>query len=206
MKIKMKLIPCSLDDVLIIDEFLPNPLAVREHARLSEYYDWLGPDGQVYRRVSLCKVPGVERQLFEIFGEYEMLGQAYRLNYDGESPNQSIHSDMGWGTHALVLYLCEGPGGTAFWKHKETGADRIVSGDTELLEQIKNDWEDANKWELRHTVQLKFNRAVIYSSDLFHSRYPFEAFGWNPGNGRLIAVAFFTPSKEFNSDSPSSIV
>lgn len=202
----MKLIPCSLDDVLIIDEFLPNPLVVREHARLSEFYNWLGPDGQLYQRVSLCKVPGVERKLFEVFGEYEMLGQAYRLNYEGEQPNQSIHSDLGWGTHALVLYLCEGPGGTAFWKHKESGADRILPGDAELLEQIKDDWEDSDKWELRHTVPLKFNRAVIYSSELFHSRYPFEAFGTHPGNGRLIAVAFFTPTSEVASSDTSSEV
>lgn len=81
----MKLIPCSLDDVLIIDEFLPNPLAVREHARLSEFYNWEGPDGQIYKRVSICKIPGVQAKLFEVFGPYEMLGQAYRLNYDGDA-------------------------------------------------------------------------------------------------------------------------
>jgi len=133
-----------------------------------------------------------------------MLGQAYRLNYQGERPNQSIHSDMGWGTHALVLYLCEGPGGTAFWQHNETEAVSINPGDVELYEKIKDDWEDASKWTMRACAELKFNRAVIYTSDLFHSRYPFEAFGEHPGDGRLIAVAFFTPTEETSDDSESS--
>ncbi len=203
----MKLVDAQLEDVLVIDDFLDNPLAVREHAKLSEFYDWLGPDGQVYKRVSICKVPGVERKLFEIFGPYEMMGQAYRLNFDGERPNQSIHSDMGWGTHAMVLYLCEGSGGTAFWEHKETGAQRIKQNDLELYEKIKDDWEDESKWILRDVMELKFNRAVIYSSELFHSRYPFEAFGEHVGNGRLIAVAFFTPQdEEAESDSQSETV
>ncbi len=192
----MKLVNSKLDDVLIVDDFLDTPLAVREHARLSEFYDWLGPDGQIYKRVSICKVPGVERKLLELFGPYHMLGQGYRLNFEGELPNQSIHSDMGWGTHAMVLYLCEGPGGTAFWQHKETEADRIQSGDSELFEKVKDSWEDSTQWNLRDVVELKFNRAVIYSSELFHSRYPFEAFGDNYSNGRLIAVAFFTPLDE----------
>lgn len=200
----MKLVPCDLEDILVIDDFLDKPLAVREHARLSEFYDWLGPDGQVYKRVSICKIPGLQDKLFEVFGPYEMLGTAYRLNYDGEKPNQSIHSDMGWGTHALVLYLCEGPGGTAFWSHRESGAERIKQGDVELYEQIKEDWEDEDKWNLRHVVELKFNRAVVYSSELFHSRYPFEAFGEHPGNGRLIGVAFFTPTSEESVDDSSS--
>lgn len=203
----MKLVPCEHEDILVIDDFLDNPLSVREHARLSEFYNWQGPDGQIYKRVSICKVPGVQAKLFEIFGPYEMLGQAYRLNYSNECPNQSIHSDMGWGTHALVLYLCEGPGGTAFWQHRETGERRITSNDVELYEKIKDDWEDASKWNYYYLADLKFNRAVIYSSELFHSRYPFEAFGEHAGNGRLIAVAFFTPqSEESESDSSSEAI
>ena len=34
---------------------------------------------------------------------------------------------------------------------------------------------------------------VIYDGSLFHSRWPFEAFGTGPQDGRLILVAFFTP-------------
>ena len=44
---------------------------------------------------------------------------------------------------------------------------------------------------MRTLARLKFNRAVVYESALFHSRYPFAAFGSGPEDGRLIAVAFF---------------
>lgn len=40
---------------------------------------------------------------------------------------------------------------------------------------------------------MQLGRLVIYESALFHSRWPFEAFGTDPESGRLIAVAFFTP-------------
>ena len=39
----------------------------------------------------------------------------------------------------------------------------------------------------------RMGRAVIYESELFHSRYPFAAFGSGPEDGRLVAVAFFSP-------------
>ncbi len=179
------------EGILVIDDFLTAPNAVRAHALLSEYIDWRGPDGEVYKRVSLLRVPGVTEALQELLGPIEMLGMAYRLNYQGELPNQSIHTDLGWGTHALTLYLSEGESGTAFWKHKETGELLFRPGNLELFETLSKDWEDETKWDKYYTADLKFNRAVLYDSSLFHSRYPFESFGDNPENGRLIAVAFF---------------
>lgn len=128
-----------------------------------------------------------------LLGSVDMLGMAFRLNYNEEEPNAAIHSDVGWGTHALVLYLSEGPSGTAFWKHIPTQTDRIEEGDTWLFEQINQDWNNESKWEVSRFVQMKFNRAIIYESALYHSRYPFKAFGDSPETGRLVIVAFFTP-------------
>lgn len=127
-----------------------------------------------------------------------MLGMGYRLNFAGELPNAAVHSDLGWGTHALVLYLSDPPMGanqcgTAFWRHNATGAHRIDPGDFDLLDEIQVDWNDESAWTQRARVPMQFNRALIYESALFHSRYPFEAFGDNAETGRLIAVAFFTP-------------
>lgn len=180
-------------ELLLFDGFLTNPHEVREHALNSEYVDWKGHDNQIYKRVSITNVPGLQAAIERVYGPVEMLGMGYRLNYDGEVPNQAIHSDLGWGTHALVYYLNDGPSGTAFWRHKATGAKSIVKGQVELFEQLKDDWDNPEAWELRHVIDMKFNRAIIYESKLFHSRFPFEAFGDNPRNGRLVAVAFFTP-------------
>lgn len=179
--------------MIVKDDFLPNPARVRRQAMQAPFVDWPGPDGEVYKRVFLTDVPGLQEGVEALLGPVDMLGMAYRLNFDGEMPNAAIHSDLGWGTHALVLYLCEGEGGTAFWQHEATGLSRMPEGDQQAFDQLSADWNDETKWRQTNLVRVKFNRAVIYESALFHSRYPFAAFGDSPATGRLIAVAFFTP-------------
>lgn len=180
-------------ELYVIDDFHPCPEALREHALFQEYEDWLGHDGQVYKRICRTEIPGIRQLIEGLLGPVDMLGMAYRLNYNEEEPNAAIHSDIGWGTHALVHYLSDGPSGTAFWKHRETETTSISSGQEWLLDKINKDWNDEDKWEIEKYVNMKFNRALIYESKLYHSRYPFKAFGNSPETGRLIVVAFFTP-------------
>ena len=180
---------------LTCDGFLDDPDAVRQHALGSEFIDWEGHDGQVYRRVCLTEVPGLQRSIERVCGPIQMFGRGYRLNYAGEPPNQAIHSDLGWGTHAAVVYLCDGAGGTAFWRHKATGATAIRQGDAELFEALSGDWERPDSWEMSGLAEMRLNRGVIYDGSHFHSRYPFEAFGSSPHDGRLIAVAFFSAAE-----------
>lgn len=182
----------DIPGVVVIDDFFPDFERVRNHAMLSEFYDWIGPDGELYKRITLLHVPGMLDTLLETLGNIRIVASGYRLNYEGEPPNQSIHADIGFGTHVAVVYLNEGESGTAFWKHKATETTEINFGELELFENIKDDFENADAWERRTVVPTKKNRAVIYRSNLFHSRYPFEAFGTSPEDGRLIAIAFFT--------------
>lgn len=177
----------------VIDDFLPDAAGVRAAALSAPYVDWEGHDGEIYKRICITEIPGLQERVEQEFGPVEMLGMGYRLNYGGELPNAAIHSDLGWGTHALVLYLSDGPGGTAFWRHKATGAHRIDPGDEALFEIVRHEWDDASKWEQISMAEMKLGRAVLYESALFHSRYPFEAFGTDAESGRLIAVAFFSP-------------
>lgn len=179
--------------IRVYDDFLPNPQGVRTEALAADYIDWQGYDGEVYKRICITEVPGLRERIEEAMGPVEMLGMGYRLNFGGEMPNAAIHSDMGWGTHAAVVYLSEGEGGTAFWRHKATGEQRIEAGNVPLFERVKDHWNDESQWEQHRIVPMKLNRALIYESALFHSRYPFAAFGDSPETGRLIAVAFFTP-------------
>lgn len=179
--------------MLIIDNAIPDATGLRAAALCAPYIDWQGYDGQVYKRVALVDVPGLQDAIEAALGPVDMLGMGYRLNFGGELPNQAVHSDLGWGTHAAVLYLSDGPGGTALWRHKATGASRIDAGQVELLERIGSDWDDASQWQQIGLAEMKLGRLVIYESALFHSRWPFEAFGTDPETGRLIAVAFFSP-------------
>ncbi len=179
--------------MLIIDDFLPDAQSVRADGLRANYVDWHGPDGEIYKRIAIAEVPGLKGGIEKAMGPVEMLGMGYRLNFNGELPNAAIHSDMGWGTHAAVLYLSEGEGGTAFWRHKQTGASRIEQGDLALFEHVRHDWDDADKWDQIALAEMKLGRCVIYESAMFHSRWPFAAFGDDAKTGRLVAVAFFTP-------------
>lgn len=178
---------------IIVDNAISDASGVRAEGLRAQYVDWPGHDGEVYKRVSLTPVPGLQEAIEAQLGPVDMLGMGYRLNFNGELPNAAIHSDMGWGTHAAVLYLSEGEGGTAFWQHKATGAKRIDQGDVALFEAIKDDWDDSDRWEQTALAEMKLGRMVIYESAMFHSRWPFAAFGTDYESGRLVAVAFFTP-------------
>jgi len=176
----------------LIEDFLPDIERVRAAAVNADYIDYRAHDGQVYRRVWIGTVPGLISAVEYAMGPVDMLGMGYRLNYAGEMPNTAIHSDLGWGTHAAVIPLIDNPeSGTAFWRHKLTGRQRIDPDDYGLLDDIKADWNSPEAWDRTHFVPMVMNRAVIYESAVFHSRYPFEAFGTTPHDGRLIAVAFF---------------
>ena len=180
----------EIPGVVVIDDFFPNFERVRNHAILSEFYDWWAPDGALYKRITMLHVPDLLDTLNKNLGDVKILLSGYRLNYEGEPPNQSIHSDLGFATHVLVVYLNEGKSNTAFWEHKETGTQEL-NFNSELIERTAADCDNVDAWEQRSLIPTKKNRAIIYKSSLFHSRFPFEAFGSSPEDGRLIAIAFF---------------
>ena len=184
-----------MSKVYLVDNFLPNAAEVRQQALNSKFGDYTGHDNYTYKRICVTTIPGVQERIEEAFGPVDMFGMGFRLNYENELPDQLVHTDVGWGTHALVLYLCDGPGGTAFWQHKATGVTEIEQSQADLWESIDGDWDDESKWKQLFLAELRFNRAVIYESKRFHSRYPFKAFGNTPTDGRLILVAFFTPKR-----------
>lgn len=182
-------------DLRVYDEFLQNPESVRSRGLRAKYGTFIGKDGEKYKRVCDVVVPEVVESLNYAMGrEVELLGMGYRLNYNKELPNHSIHSDIGWGTYASVTYLSNPPdgeqSGTAFWKHF-TGWDRCRKGEETVLTDVIQDWDTPQAWEQVAFVPSAFNRSVIYRSELFHSRWPFAAYGSGPDDGRLIVVSFF---------------
>lgn len=183
-------------DLLVVDSFLDQPDEIRQQGIEAKYVDWAGQDGETYKRVAPVDIPDVANKLSFIMGRPVTIdGMAFRLNYAGELPNNEIHADLGWGKYAAVVYLSEPPegveSGTAFWQH-HTGAERIRSGELTTFALVQHDWNDQTKWEQTRWVSAKYNSAIIYKSELFHSRWPFEAFGDSPETGRLIIVVFFS--------------
>lgn len=190
-----------MTDYTVVDNFLDDPHSVRYKALRASYSDRVLQDGQLYKRISETHIPEVVDALNRHMGRpISLLGMAFRLNYEGEPPNIDVHSDMGWGKYALVLYLSEDARwqeggdirGTAFHTHIPSGADRLRPGDDATFKAVKPDWNNPEAWQLDAVAEGRFNRAVIYRSELFHSRWPIEAFGTTPQDGRLTLVAFFS--------------
>lgn len=184
------------NDLLVVDNFLTNPDKIKELGYSVSYIDWEAPDGHTYKRVYPIEIPEVVEGLSQVMGKpIQLFGMAFRLNYDKEVPNKEIHADLGWGTHAAVYYLSDPPegvdSGTAFWEHK-SGYDRIRKGDYHVFKAVDGDWDKPEKWEQTKFVSCKDNSCIIYKSELFHSRWPFSAFGNSPQDGRLVVVAFFS--------------
>ena len=65
-----------MSKVYLVDDFLPNAAEVREQALNSEFGDYTGHDGQVYKRVCITEIPGLQDQVEKAFGPVEMLGMA----------------------------------------------------------------------------------------------------------------------------------
>lgn len=192
---------------IVKDGFLTRPELLTFLATTTATFDDVeGPDGEVYRRVHVMDKNSFNTEISDWLGvpvtqRYSVL----RLNYGGELPNSAIHSDALYDSHALVLYLSKPEdckGGTAFWRHKRTGFTAwptqrqiLAKGKNpqRVWEGITKDWDDLNAWEQTHLAEMKFNRAICYPTSMFHSRFPFAAFGDCPENGRLVFCSFFSP-------------
>ena len=107
-----------------------------------------------------------------------------------------IHADSKVGDirpeRALVLYISpstmKGLHGTAFWKHKEVGYEMPIDVTNEEADRfLLEEANDIDNWELHSVVGYKPNRALMYPSNYFHSKYP--NIGWK--EGRMVYVMFY---------------
>lgn len=104
-----------------------------------------------------------------------------------------VHSDRASGAYTCVAYLTAHPGsGTAFYQHKASGRHEMPElGEVE--ETLKNDMisADENAWKELQYVPAVYNRAVIFSAPLFHSRVPKTGIGTDAATGRMVWVSHF---------------
>lgn len=185
----------------IIDNFAPDALAVREAVIAEGFKTEQGPDGAMYTGISQYSVP-LWPKLIEQYLHRPIVPKlsCFRLNLEGELPHSWVHSDDICAKWASVLYLnlpeqCRG--GTAFWKNKESGMDALPSRESlgeqveEVYRQVEKDWKNATLWEKTGMVPMRWNRFLTYPTKYFHSRFPWEAFGKGPSDGRLIWICFY---------------
>lgn len=186
-----------LSSLTIADNFAKNPLVIRREA-LALNYQAKVHAGHRYHGIGLGYDPDLAKLVAEAMGfKIKMRMAFFRLGMTGIPMSGFIHADQveSCGEYAGVLYLNlphQKFGGTAFWKHNETGfcvCPKSLTVDD--AQAFADDGLDESKWTQELFVPMKFNRFIAYRSQLFHSRYPNTVEADTAEEGRLVWVCFF---------------
>lgn len=192
---------------LVVDDFLDNAEALREHALRLDYPPI---EGQFPGRNSMQRVniEGLTEAVSGILGERLVAApppQSHaksRLTFASDKGRGKVHVDEShW---SGILYLSrpgDCRGGTEFFRHRATGLDRFPFTREELdahgfastaeahAALIERDGTDDSAWELLMSVPMRYNRLLLLRPWLFHTAGP--GFGDRPDNGRLVYLMFF---------------
>jgi len=208
-------------ELLVIDDFLPEPMAWRDQALTLPFaqprdasvnYPGVQTLGQaVDPSWTQAMADGLGRDL-----KWGWPGHgAFRLSPAGSLARSDIHSDLDQGiAYAGVLYLslpahCQG--GTSFWRQRATGWTRRpdaaqlaaspwgdLAGFTRSMSSDAGEGSEHQKlsamrkdWELLFEVPMRFNRLIVYRSDFFHAVS--QVFGQHAQDARLVQLFFFEP-------------
>ena len=196
--------PTSL---IIVDDFLDNPRALREAALRLTYPagENMFPGRNSVERINL---DGLAAQVSRLVGEpvqpmppTQAHGKC-RITLAGDVGRAKVHVDTAhW---SGILYLSEPRdcrGGTEFFRHLPTDSDRAPYNDAEARAMgypsareataaiLDRDSTDDGKWEMTMRLPMRFNRLVLLRPWLWHTAG--EAFGDTMENGRLVYLMFF---------------
>jgi hypothetical protein len=197
------------DAVYVIDDFLQEPLALRQLALNADYPKLSTPQtyaGRYSQRT--YALPGLDDAIAAITGcrvtpSKGSAHSSFRLCIANELGTGDVHIDNCHWTGVLYLTLDEhAQGGTDFYRHRPTNTLRApvypedwaawgsVTAQTIHRDVILPHTNDPTKWELARHVPMKFNRLVLFQPWLWHAAGP--GFGDNAANGRLIYLMSYT--------------
>jgi len=181
-------------NMLVIDNFYENPLAVREFA-LSQKIDIIGKfPGKRTLSFSSDELKNELQKLIEPYGEIDKMYVPMNNNYDNENENENnsgsffintssttmpwIHNDEF--NYSAIIYLTpDAP--------IESGTTILKPNDNSL--ELQHSVFDNTKWKLINKIGNKFNRIIIFDCLQYH--IPSNYFGINNIDGRLTQVVWF---------------
>lgn len=201
-----------LPSLLIIDDFLSDPLAARK-AALALDYDASYKRGNYPGHISTAPldIQGLDERVSDIINAPVKAapGTSHnhcRITLKGDTGRSGVHIDPAFYSGILYLSLPEHcKGGTEFFRHKRTGLERVPSDPltitkagyadiNALIEDVVNrDTLRNAKWGRTMLVPMRFNRLILFSPWLFHNSG--AAFGTSPETGRLVHLMFFAKSQ-----------
>jgi hypothetical protein len=150
----------------ILDNVLPDPTAyLAEVRRLSFKSLTFGPD--TFRGIAPSHRGDVDQVAESETGAAAILS-FFRRSPAGQVEPNYIHSDEAMGAFTGIYYMNPEPAegdGTAFWER------------------------DGDGWKMARLVPAKFNRLLLFSAELHHSRALFDNYGEGDG-ARLVQVIF----------------
>ena len=198
----------SRKNLIVFDNFYPNPDRVREYALNVEYDElgtknWPGRDSCVeHSKEELAQVCS------DIVGRKLTTKPCNKCSYFrrteiGQHGTQDVHFDPNPGLiWAGVIYLTptfHPTGGTKFWKHKETGWETAptmeesakygIQTHQDMLKFFEQEGTDVSKWVELDNVAFKYNRLIMFNPSLWHSNG--DLFGTNHEDARLVQLFFF---------------
>jgi hypothetical protein len=160
--------------IFAVDDFIPGFDVIYDAVKKSDYDDakYIGKDFTGVLKAALPVKPLIE----DVVGHKIGVSVAILRKGNPDLPiTHYIHADNYDATGVCVIYFNE-PSyetGTMFWKHKETGLDRLPDdAPLELFMKIDEDLKDESKWEATYYIPAKANRAAFFDSKMFHSRWP----------------------------------
>ena len=198
----------SRKNLIVVDNFLSNPDAVREYA-LAQKYELFGGKNWPGRDSAECHgQEEMTKACSEVVGEKLVIKPENKCSYFrntriGEHGSQHIHFDPNPGLiWAGALYLTptfHPKGGTKFWKHKvtgwemaptnEEGAEHGMQTHQDMVRFFNTEGKDESKWIETDNISFKYNRLVMFNPAIWHSNG--EWFGTGHETARLVQLVFF---------------
>ncbi|MEO0982134.1 MAG: DUF6445 family protein [Pseudomonadota bacterium] len=197
-----------LPALLVVDDFLSDPMQVRDAAlklpyppaTSNAYYPGRNSGERLFIEGLDAAVGALVREPLEPAGD---LSHAQtRIALAGDKGAAGVHVDNCHWTGVLCLSLTEHcHGGTDFFRHLPTGTDRApLNGEERAaigLTDPQEVWDrilsphtnDPEKWERTTHVPHRFNRLILFRPWYWHDAGP--GFGDSVETGRLIYTMFY---------------
>lgn len=202
--------------IIVVDNFYDDPQKVRDIAINSQYptptdnYTYPGKNSKTN-----FYTKEIHNKFEEILGRKLVASNPngfFRLSLEKDKFKQDIHVDPVW-QFGAVCYLntpeqCIDEGGTSFWIHNSSGQDQLLDSDEKArmygYTSKNSHWEkvvygdglDRKLWSRYFLCPMKYNRVVIFRSNLWHSHN--YNFGKDISDGRLVQLFFFNPINFFD--------